>query len=124
MVSLTQRIEALEQRLSVATAPGTIMLAGFPAAPQGWEICDGRLLGAQAPYDRLFAVIRNRFGGDGVNNFCLPDLRGRSPIGAGLGAGLTNRPLGESGGTETIALTMQEMPSHDHTLTRYPWRRG
>jgi microcystin-dependent protein len=32
-------------------------------------------------HQALFAVIQNKFGGDGRTNFKLPDLRGRFPIG-------------------------------------------
>ena len=46
----------------------------------------------------------------------LPDLRGRSIVGAGLGSGLTDRALGSIGGTETHTLTTAEMPSHSHSL--------
>ena len=46
----------------------------------------------------------------------LPDLRGRVTIGAGTGAGLTVRTIGESGGYETHTLTVDEMPSHTHDL--------
>ena len=46
----------------------------------------------------------------------LPDLRGRSVIGAGLGNRLTGRALGSIGGNETHQLTINEMPSHSHSL--------
>ncbi len=42
--------------------------------------------------------------------FSLPDLRGRTPIGAGQGEGLTLRALGIQGGDE-------EMQSHYHAIS-------
>lgn len=48
--------------------------------------------------------------------FFLPDLRGRAPIGAGQGMGLTNRVLGTGIGEETQTLSVAEMPSHSHTV--------
>lgn len=40
--------------------------------------------------------------------------RGRAVVGSGQGAGLTARALGQTGGAESHALTVEEMPSHDH----------
>lgn len=56
--------------------------------------------------------------GDGVTTFNVPDWRGRSIIGAGLGvyAGATSHPLGQTGGEETHTLTVAEMPSHNHPV--------
>ena len=43
-----------------------------------------------------------------------PDLRGRTLIGAGPGAGLSSRALSQQGGEENHKLTILEMPSHNH----------
>ena len=83
--------------------------------PNGWLQCDGQILATTA-YPDLFAVIGTRFGGDGVTTFNLPDLRGRTPIGAGQGSALTNRNLGDSGGVESETLTIGEMPAHAHNF--------
>ena len=53
------------------------------------------------------------------SSFRIPDLRGRSPLGAGEGDGLTARTLGEIGGEEEHVLTVSEMPSHTHSSTWY-----
>jgi len=37
-------------------------------------------------------------------------------MGAGAGAGLTNRTLGDEPGAESVILDVTEIPSHDHTL--------
>lgn len=47
----------------------------------------------------------------------LPDARGRAIVGAGLGADLTVRAIGELFGAENHALTVAQMPSHSHTGT-------
>jgi microcystin-dependent protein len=59
----------------VATLGEVIAFAGA-AAPDGWAFCDGTLL-AIADYQALFALIGTTYGGDGQDNFALPDLRGR-----------------------------------------------
>jgi microcystin-dependent protein len=66
-----------------------IMMFGGDFAPRGWALCDGRLLSI-TQFEVLFAVIGNRFGGDGRSTFALPDLRGRVPVGSG---GATRRAL-------------------------------
>ncbi len=63
--------------------------------PTGWALCDG------------------------TNN--TPDLRGKFIVGVGqgkttTGVNLTDRKLGDQGGEEAVALTIKEMPSHDHDL--------
>lgn len=82
----------------------------------GWMKCDGRSLD-RTVYKNLFTVIGDTFGAVDENHFNLPDLRGRVFGGIGQGDALTNRPLGNSVGTETHTLTSAEMPSHTHTGT-------
>ncbi len=94
---------------------GEIIIFGGTYAPRGWAFCDGRLLSI-SEYDVLFAIIGTTYGGDGQNTFALPDLRGRVPIGAGQGPGLSNQVIGERAGVESVALTTSQMPIHNHTL--------
>jgi microcystin-dependent protein len=83
-------------------------------APRGWAICEGQLLPI-AQNSALFSILGTTYGGDGRTTFGLPDLRGRVPMGAGQGNGLTNRRLGEKTGDETVTLTNAQMPAHNHT---------
>lgn len=92
---------------------GEIRMFGGNFAPLGWAFCDGRLLPI-AQYDALFAILGTIYGGDGQQTFALPDLRGRLPMAAGSGPGLTPRALGERGGAESHALTPAELPLHRH----------
>lgn len=91
-----------------------IMFAGG-TAPSGYFICDGSAV-SRTTYADLFAVIGVTYGvGNGSSTFNLPDMRGRNPVGAGTGSGLTARTLGTQAGSETHTLSVSEMPSHDHT---------
>ena len=81
--------------------------------PRGWAKADGRLL-AISQYSALFSLFGTNYGGDGESTFALPDLRGRSIIGSGNGAGLSNRVIGERAGNETVTLTTAQIPSHNH----------
>lgn len=64
-------------------------------------------------YPDLFAILDPAFKSGG--NFTLPDIRGRTIIGAGMGTGLTLRAVGAAGGEETHVLTVLEMPTHSHS---------
>jgi microcystin-dependent protein len=55
--------------------------------------------------------------GNASTTFNVPDMRGRCPMGAGTGSGLTARVLGTNYGAETITLSTTEIPSHSHTNT-------
>lgn len=85
-------------------------------APRGSLFCDGQIL-AIAPNTALFSLLGTTYGGNGTTTFALPDLRGRVPMGAGAGPGLAPRTLGERGGSESITLTTNQLPSHTHTAT-------
>ena len=92
---------------------GEIMLWSATFAPRGWAACDGQLLPI-SQNQALFSLLGTTYGGNGVTTFALPDLRGRVPIGFGQGPGLPAYPHGLRGGSESHALTVDEMPAHTH----------
>jgi len=94
---------------------GEIRMFGGSFAPAGWAFCDGSLLPI-SENDALFTLIGTTYGGDGQQTFGLPDLRGRIPIHAGQGSGLSNRVLAESGGSEAVTLTVNQIPGHTHPV--------
>ena len=96
---------------------GEIRLFAGTFVPGGFLAADGQLVSiASAP--ALFGVIGTTYGGDGVTNFRVPDLRGRALAGRGTGVGLTPRALGDAFGTETVTETVAELPVHAHPVTR------
>ena len=96
---------------------GAIQAFAGSTAPVGWLACDGSAV-SRTTYARLFAAVGTTWGpGNGSTTFNVPDLRGRAPIGAGTGTGLTARALAGSGGAETVQLTSATMPAHTHTLS-------
>lgn len=94
---------------------GEIRMFAGNFAPRGWAFCDGQLL-AVSQNDALFSLFGTTYGGDGRTTFGLPDMRGRLPIHAGQGPGLSQRRLGSRGGAEKETLTQNELPSHSHTV--------
>ena len=94
---------------------GEIRMFGGNFAPLGWAMCNGQLMSI-VENDALFTLIGTTYGGDGQTTFGLPDLRGRIPIHAGQGPGLSNRVRGESSGVETVTLTVNQLSAHGHAL--------
>ena len=93
-----------------------IIMFGGNFAPRGWAFCDGQLLSI-SENSALFSILGTTYGGDGRTTFGLPDLRGRVPMHAGNGPGLSSRRLGEKGGSEDVTLTTNQIPLHAHTAT-------
>ncbi len=98
---------------------GTILPFGFDFAPVDWLACNGQTL-PLSQYQALFALIGTNYGGTGVQNFNLPDLRGRMPIGFGNGPNLPSYILGDMDGAATLALNSSQMPTHTHTVLANP----
>lgn len=78
--------------------------------PGGWAEADGSLLSI-AQNTALFSILGTTYGGDGINTFALPDLRGRVSVGAN-----GTHPLGTTFGEEATTLTASQLAAHDHTV--------
>jgi microcystin-dependent protein len=94
---------------------GEIRMFGGSFAPAGWAFCDGATLPI-SENDVLFALIGTTYGGDGQETFALPNLQSRVPIHMGQGPGLQNYQIGEMGGVESVTITTQQLPNHNHAL--------
>ena len=92
-----------------------IRIFPFNFAPKGWAWCDGQLM-PLSQNTALFSLLGTFYGGDGKSTFALPDLQGRAAMHAAQGAGLSQRFLGEIGGSETVTLLESEMPFHTHSV--------
>lgn len=108
---------------------GCIMDFAGSAAPDGWLLCGGQAI-SRTTYSDLFTAIGTTYGvGDGTTTFNIPDCRGRTSAGrdfdqggnAGRLTSTTMSPdgttLGATGGAQTVTLTTDQMPSHEHTLS-------
>jgi microcystin-dependent protein len=91
-------------------------MAGFGFAPYGWALCNGQLLSI-SQNSALFSLIGTYYGGDGISTFGLPNLQSRIPLHQGQGVGLSPYVIGQNGGNETVTLTTQQMPQHNHTIS-------
>jgi microcystin-dependent protein len=90
---------------------GALWMWAGGTPPVGWLLCDGSLVPISS-YTALFAVLGNKWGGDGVTTFGLPPLVGRFPLGASPA-----HPLGAvPGGSETKTIAAANLPPHAHTI--------
>ncbi|MGL4238362.1 phage tail protein [Tabrizicola sp.] len=94
---------------------GSIIIFGGNFEPRGWAFCNGQSLQI-AQYSALYSLLGTTYGGDGILTFQLPDLRGRVPVHAGSGTGLSPRSPGETMGQETVTLAPAQVPPHTHDL--------
>lgn len=112
--------------LSVLEA-GVILPTGEAAVDETegeFYLCDGRQVtvsGDQGLFNSIGYNFNLPADMSGVNpidpsKFRIPSLRGRMPIGAGTGTGLTNRVLGTLYGAESLILSLSQMPAHNHTV--------
>ncbi|GAB3575772.1 tail fiber protein [Leifsonia lichenia] len=96
---------------------GEIRMFGGNFAPYGWAYCDGSSL-AISEYDTLFQLIGTTYGGDGQTTFALPNLGSRIPLHRNSAPGAARAAVvGETGGSETVTLTSQQLPQHTHPIS-------
>jgi microcystin-dependent protein len=101
----------------LGTSPyiGEIVMFAGGFAPRGSAYCMGQLLPINQN-QALFSILGTTYGGNGVQTFALPDLRGRIPVGVGSGGGRSPVVLGQKAGAESQTLTVNQLPAHVHTL--------
>jgi hypothetical protein len=89
--------EGLVRQVDQVSPCGTICAFAGLSAPAGWYLCNGDSLNAtmKPQYANLYAVIGNTFGGKGIDDFKVPDFRGRFM--RGFGANTNRDPEREFG---------------------------
>lgn len=97
---------------------GEIQLFGFNFNPRGWAFCNGATLPI-AQNTALFSLLGTIYGGNGQTTFQLPNFAGRAGCQQGQGQGLSPRTLGEVFGTNTVTLTSNQIPQHNHGLNAF-----
>jgi microcystin-dependent protein len=89
---------------------GEIRCFSFNFAPEGWALCNGQLLPINQ-YQALFSLLGTNYGGNGTNNFQLPNMQGRVP--AHWGDGYI---IGATLGEPAVTLNTSEIPAHTHAI--------
>jgi len=94
---------------------GEIRIVGFNFAPKSWAFCNGQILPI-SQNTALFSLLGTNYGGNGTSTFALPNLQGGTVMHPGSGPGLSQRFLGETGGSPTVTLLTSQLPNHTHTV--------
>lgn len=107
-----EKIAAAVQATLVPT--GTVSAFAGSSAPTGYLLCDGTSGYSTTTYAALFAVIGYTYGGSG-GSFSVPNLKGRTIIGVGVGSEITGT-LGTVQGVKEVTLTASQsgIPAHTH----------
>ena len=92
-----------------------IRIFPFKFAPLGWAFCNGQIMPI-SQNTALFSLLGTSYGGNGTTTYALPNLANSAPMQPGQGAGLSERDLGETGGSEAVTLLVAEIPAHTHEL--------
>jgi microcystin-dependent protein len=96
-----------------------IRIFAFGFAPRDWALCNGQLM--SIPQNTaLFSLLGTTYGGNGTSTFGLPNLMGSAALHTGRtqpGPGLSVYDLGQTGGSQTVTLSQNEMPQHTHGLS-------
>jgi microcystin-dependent protein len=95
---------------------GEIRIFAGNFAPNGWMFCEGQTLPI-SENEVLFQLIGTTYGGDGQETFNLPNLASRFPMHMGTGPDGTTYQIGEQAGVESVTLTTQQIPNHNHLAT-------
>jgi microcystin-dependent protein len=95
---------------------GQIIAVSFKMVPEDWRLCDGSLVSI-SEFQSLFNLLGTTYGGDGIEKFALPDLRGRLVVSQGQGPGRSDYDLGQAGGVENVNLNLAQIQPHTHPLT-------
>ncbi|MBB6371896.1 phage tail protein [Chryseobacterium shigense] len=89
---------------------GIVKLFAGNFAPRGWMFCDGSLLRI-SNNSALFSILGTTYGGNGIDTFALPNLKGRMALGAGNVNANEYYPLGVVAGTTQNTILAQNIPS-------------
>jgi len=102
-------------RATCAVEPyiGSICFTAADFCPAGYLKADGTILQVRQS-QALFSLLGYRYGGNNSTEFALPDLRTRSPIGAGTFATETIT-LGQKVGVAKQLLQASQVPLVPHT---------
>lgn len=106
---------AINAQVSGDTLPiGSVLPYAGTIIPANWLLCNGSEI-SRTDYSQLFNVIGTKYGtGDGSTTFNLPNLKGRVPVGQDSTQSEFST-LGKTGGEKTVTLTVDQMPSHNHS---------
>jgi microcystin-dependent protein len=112
-------MDVIDAAVFAAMPIGALVSFAGANAPFGWLLADGTIYQVTAQ-PALFAVIGNRFGGDGVSTFAVPSSLARIEVGVGTTQDANgNNPvftLGQSGGAAAVLIAQANLPDYQLTV--------
>jgi microcystin-dependent protein len=93
------------------TPIGSVQMWAITTPPSKWLICNGQSL-LRSSYAALFAILGTSYGAADGTHFYLPDYRDYSPMGVG-----STLAIGGAAGTFQQAISISQMPTHNHAIT-------
>ena len=122
---LNNKVDELNNKVDDAMPELSVISYAGSNPPTGWQLCDGKILqfnngtNVNPSIHTKFSSLPKKRDTNNNEMSATPDLRGRFILGSGSGEGLSQRDIHTSGGEETHTLTIEEMPSHNHSKS-YP----
>jgi microcystin-dependent protein len=107
---INQNAELYINNLNVIPVGSIICFAGS-TAPSGWLLCNGNDVNINE-YSALFSVIGTTYGSGSFGTFRLPSMGEKFPMGKS-----ESNNLGNNGGSTSVTLTTNNLPTHTHTGT-------
>lgn len=92
-----------------------IRMFPYTFAPEGWAYCLGQIMPI-AQNQALYSLVGTIYGGNGSSTFGLPNLSGKAGMHFGKAPALTERKLGQYGGSDTVTLVQANLPEHSHSM--------
>lgn len=100
-----------------APVQGVIQFHAGRRSNSGARELDGSLLNLNLTQNvQLFSVLGTFFGGNGMTNFAIPDLRGRVLVGTGSSPSTVSAQFGQPLGSNTVNMSLAQMPGHSHGI--------
>jgi len=93
---------------------GSVCVTAAVYCPKGYIEANGALLPVSGN-EALASLLGATYGGDGRNNFRIPDMRGRTPVGRGEGPGLKPVVQGMMRGDQAATMSIANLPAHNHS---------
>lgn len=119
LVAPLSNVAFTEARAGTQPYVGEMMLVAFDWCPRGWDRADGTTVSAGV-YPALRDKLGTSYGGAG-SSYKLPDLRGRVPMHVDPTGGAHTKQVGASFGVPELKLTIDEMPTHGHSMAAVRW---
>ncbi|MDV7340349.1 tail fiber protein [Terasakiella sp. A23] len=94
---------------------GTVCFMAADFCPRGFIKAEGQIIPISSQ-SALYALLGTNFGGNGSSTMGIPELRGRAPVGYGLGISMqTTITMGLQRGVQMASIGANQLAPHSHS---------